>query len=761
MDELGVRMAMAPNDKFINLRGSQEKIDEAAEMINTFMKENYTEEMDIDQSDESVLVIGLNGAENYLQQMEKEFEVKVNLRKARHVVSIRGTEENVAKARASVSRFLYGGEGFCVLKVAVADSTLGIVIGKGGSNLQKLEKEFEGATLQVQRSSNTLLIRGTEEVVRPCWSSVVRMMATAKITETITIDSEQHDTVSATTVKRIMDNIPVAINVTEHSVKIRGTAADVRDAKLAVLDILGAGYEAKVDLCAQHFAKLRVAMKESSPFADIQSENDVVIEVDALSSSLGIKGKRANAKRAKLQIISFLESFYGDEFQKIKVARPLLKIIGDASKIGEISAISGALVFIDRDTSTIQGQGDPECVTKALAMVQGNLKEAEKLVFVAKFEPTDAWLIPKLIGKNGDVIQYLRDHSGCKVDVIRAESCVVISADEEETVQRGKQLLDNLVEKERKENVFIAIPEDAMPNFIGKGGANIKKLQEKYRVGIERMRKDPYRIHISGKTTSVAVTAKAVTDWLYNWESIYGSLVVPLNENELVGDDYFAPIENQFGVKVTVKKDALKLTVRGGSPDLRKDALKKIVEEMSKVRETAAARLAAERATAAEAEEEEEDDDEEEEDDEEEDEEEEETPAPPAPKPVVVPPQPTRTPVTNGTSRRGAPPRNGTNGHSREPAPPKASVAALGLLDMLVSTPSQMVSDTPQPPRAPEVPVAPAPSASGSQGGRALLNFLVSESTDNVSDNASEGQVTAAPARSTTYKSVSGFRVRV
>merc|ERR1712232_622965 len=180
------------SDSHVLLRGTKEKIEEAAVIVRDFILENYTSELEVQLDDEPILFNG--GSNNIITKIEKEHGVIVNFRKASHKVFIRGTQEKVDKAMAELKRFILGGDGFYVCKLKVPVSFIGIVIGKGGSNISRMEKEHQGVLVDLLRSSGNLSIRGPEVSVKNCRSQVITLLATARITELIPINAEQHET---------------------------------------------------------------------------------------------------------------------------------------------------------------------------------------------------------------------------------------------------------------------------------------------------------------------------------------------------------------------------------------------------------------------------------------------------------------------------------------------------------------------------------------------------------------------------------------
>ena len=180
-------------------------------------------------------------------------------------------------------------------------------------------------------------------------------------------------------------------------------------------------------------------------------------------------------------VLSFLEFLLPSEVERVKVIKPLMKSMGDPAALQSIASDSSASIILDRDISSIMlRSSNPENVQSAAIMVKARMKECEKLIHVYSFNREDAWIISKIIGPKGKSISALQKGSGCSIDVSKDDSLVVISGEAEEQVKQMKGKLDEIIEKAKKECIFLDIPESAMSAFIGKAGSNINKIRAKH-----------------------------------------------------------------------------------------------------------------------------------------------------------------------------------------------------------------------------------------------------------------------------------------
>merc|ERR1712087_519476 len=189
----------------------------------------------------------------------------------------------------------------------------------------------------------------------------------------------------------------------------------------------------------------------------------------------------------------------------------------------------------------------------------------------------DTWLIPKIIGKDGVTVREIETESGCKIDVSKAESTVTIQGESPEVAAQGKKAVYKLIEQARKENIFISIPDSAMSAFIGRGGDNVRKLSAKYKVKIERLKKEMSTIQIKGNVQSVELAAASVYKWLSDWESANEGIKLDVDESifrPIVGK--LNSIQKETGTKIDMNRRNGNLTIRGGNDVSRNHALTKI-----------------------------------------------------------------------------------------------------------------------------------------------------------------------------------------
>jgi len=566
----------------IILRGSAENIKKAGQIVRNFIKNNYIEEVQISAEDEPTLLTG--GSDSAINKLAKEFGVDLSLNRSKLVVQAKGEKDKVQPAVKRLNQFLHGGDGYTVSRIAVTEQALGVVIGKNGSKRAELEKKHEGVNLFIHRS-NRITIRGPEAAVEECRVDILRLVSSVRIQQIMSITPEQHEALTKDDkVKRATYGIPVSVTLTEGTLKLRGIFADVRDAQALLKEQMTGIYEARVELDAAQLTCVRGAIRDPSHFARMEESTGAKVSLDGNCSAIVVTGKRSQVRKAKSLVVGFLDFLLPDDFERLKISKPLHATVGEASVLADTAAVSGATVILDRDLSSIQVQSsDSEKIKKAVAILKEKIKDAEKLAFVINFDQSESWLIPLIIGKGGNRVNGLRLETGCQIEVNKAERTVTVTGEDEVTVAKAREALDQMIDTARKQCCFIELPADAIAAFLGRQGAHVKTFATEHKVEVERMRKDPCKVKVTGEEDAVISAKKALTGWIEAWEEKQAGSSMSIEKSSIPavlgrGGAVISALQKEFGCKVDINREELTLTVNGSNSEQREAALTKIRE---------------------------------------------------------------------------------------------------------------------------------------------------------------------------------------
>lgn len=514
----GGSLTINSSDTHVVLRGTREQVDVCANLVKNFIESNYIEDLIIPPDDLNLLFQGDNAL---VRQIEKDHNVTTILKKGRQVyLYVRGNQEDVQAAMRRVKQVLVGGDGFAVSKLPVPNGVVGSIVGKGGKNIKALESENHGVTIQIDKDSAGLSIRGPKEMVARVRSSIIATIASAKVVELFPISADQRKRINTPiAIRNIAASSSTEMTLDGSSVRIRGARSDVKEAISLLEEHLTGKYKAYIELDSTQLAKVRSATaKDPSHFERIRTTTNTEVELDDSANAICIIGKRSNVKRAKGFVLGVLGPILPFQLERIKVSKPLIKPVCDPESLTKIASDSGASVSFDRDLSSIIiRSSNPEMVLKASQLVDCRSAECEKLNYVQKFSPSEAWILPNIT--RGSTMQMLERDSGCSIEVSMEDSTIVISGNDESKVESAKTKVNDIIDRARRQCVFVDIPESTMPAFIGKSGAHIKTLRENHNVDIVRLSKEPTRVKIQGIESNVASAKAAVDEWLMRWEA--------------------------------------------------------------------------------------------------------------------------------------------------------------------------------------------------------------------------------------------------
>lgn len=537
-------------------------------------------EVEISPDDEPTLVTG--GKDSPIQKFSSEYGAEMNVMRSRLVVVVKGKKDKVEASVVRLNQFLHGGDGYRVSRLAVTESALGVVIGKAGAKRAELEKAHKGVHLYIHRS-NRITIRGPDEAVEACRIDILRLVSSVKIQQVMSLTPEEHGILSKPDViKRATHGIPVQVTLADDAVTIRGLFADVRDVQTMFKEQLTGVYEAVVDLEASQIACVRRACRDPSHFERMRTASNAEVKLDLTINAIVISGRRFNVRKAKSLVVGFLEFLIPADFARLEISKPLHATVGDAAALAEVSAVSGASVYLDRDLSAILIQSaDPGKVKIASDILKTKIENADKLAFVVTFGTPEAWLIPLIIGKGGIGVNTLRMETECNIEIDTMEHSVTVTGDDVANVAKARKLLDQMIDDARRQIAFVELPEDAVAAFLGRGGALIRAFAAEHNVECGRMRKSPTKVKITGEEGHVQAAKKAFEAWVEQWELTQAGTTITIDKSSIPvvlgkGGSVVASLQKEYGIQVDINRDELTLTVKGGTDELRDQVIEKI-----------------------------------------------------------------------------------------------------------------------------------------------------------------------------------------
>lgn len=117
------------NDTQLIVKGTQENITKAIELLKAFIEMNQVLEVEI--RDEDATLLFLRGDNSLLHAVETKYGIHATYRSNQGVLALCGEMEKMEAAKKDIHEFLYGGEGTAVVKLKVAEDAIGSIVGKG------------------------------------------------------------------------------------------------------------------------------------------------------------------------------------------------------------------------------------------------------------------------------------------------------------------------------------------------------------------------------------------------------------------------------------------------------------------------------------------------------------------------------------------------------------------------------------------------------------------------------------------------------
>jgi polyribonucleotide nucleotidyltransferase len=593
--EMGVSLNSERDRSVIVAKGEKEKVEEANELIQEFLAKNYTHEILLSADDKKAVLAG--GKDSMIANLSKELGVKLNSERDGSIILAKGEPDKVKAAVDRVNRFLKGGEGLEVTRIALNEQLLGLVIGRRGKTMTDLEKTHDKISISVDRVENAVTLRGPPIETEECRIEIMKLVSGARTTQIIDVTEEQRkDLDRSRTARRVAQSLSVQITGAGGKINVRGAAPDVQYVVALLNERISGVYESRITLEESHFLKLSEACLQSD-FRRIENSSGAKLVLDSTEKALVVCGSRDKVKLAKAEIATFFQFLFSPNFLLFPVSSPLVSAGRLPFSIADATAVSGATIHLDREIDSIYVSSvDLKKVERAAEILGPMIQAAEKLVYVLEINAAEEWLISTIIGKNGSRINSLRKELGCNIDVLSKECKITVTADNEELVAKARSTLEKVVDDARRGRAIVEIPEDAMAAFVGRSGAHIKEFRQTHAVEVQVMKNEPSAVRLTGDEKAVLAAKNAVIEWLTardqaNVQATAATATLQLKEHEVpavIGSKgvVIQSLEEEFGCRVQVDRSELSVTISGGTSEKREGALNKIKEILSGDSET-------------------------------------------------------------------------------------------------------------------------------------------------------------------------------
>ncbi|CAM9093343.1 unnamed protein product [Chrysoparadoxa australica] len=591
---LGVNMDISKNDGgVVRLRGRQECMDAAAAILEEFRLANFSTEVSILSDDFVVLQTGLSS------QLSEKCGVEMTLLRDRQLVRIKGKEESVKEAAALLEKALFGdGDGSSVMVVLDA-SAMGPVIGRGGANIKKMEKNW-GVNVDSLSSRNQVRLRGEPSAVAKAKTLLLEYVGALKITAVVPME-ENGQTPTPAALKALASELEIQVDWVEKAgsdgsggaVKLRGGVDQVVEGKGRVREMLmGKGKSSEeVKLSRQQCAELIKC--GDNCWRTVMDSNGVQVRIEEQSCSLFISGtKRSSVVQARKEVFSSLTLMFPGQFGSVAMPRAALGVVGSTPALGELTALTGATFIVDRPSACLRVLGEARQVQAAVEQLHTALEAWQSRNAAVPFQPCH---LSAIIGKNGSHVKELAEQYDVTIDVDRAANVCRITSNasaSSDAIKDAQKALEEVIERLTKEMTALDVPLAMVPRIIGKGGENIRKIQQDTGASLEFDKFDKGRLLIRGSPEHVEKAKTAMLEMIEPW--------VEQNQHESVdigpevvsavygpGGSVIRQLQEESGASLQVDKEAGVVSITGSAEAV---AMAKGLVEAVVSKEKAAAR---------------------------------------------------------------------------------------------------------------------------------------------------------------------------
>ena len=127
------------------------------------------------------------------------------------------------------------------------------------------------------------------------------------------------------------------------------------------------------------------------------------------------------------------------------------------------------------------------------------------------------WALSLILGRKGETVNAIRDESGVEIDVDSEANTVTLTG-ETENIAKAKAAIEKIIDENKVFMEEIELPEDSKGSFIGKGGVNIKVMQEGLEGVAFELDSSGSSVRVKGSEEGVKEGKERVEKWIEDYE---------------------------------------------------------------------------------------------------------------------------------------------------------------------------------------------------------------------------------------------------
>eukprot|EP00668_Euglena_longa_P020326 GGOE01025280.1.p1 GENE.GGOE01025280.1~~GGOE01025280.1.p1 ORF type:complete len:834 (-),score=299.97 GGOE01025280.1:282-2537(-) len=208
----------------------------------------------------------------------------------------------------------------------------------------------------------------------------------------------------------------------------------------------------------------------------LQEEFGVVLNVSPEKGEVQIKGAEDDITACEQAIAELLKNAEDSRCSAtmrydVGVSRELIGTGG--SNIQKIQEASGARINVESKTGTITITGPQAAVDLAKQILEEFFSATCRVML--KFKPDIGDVV---VGRGGKTVRRVQEETGVKSINIKKESGTIEIIGSKDSVQEAKKMYEELIQSFQSGGVEMKLAPDMVGAIVGKGGANIMKIQD-------------------------------------------------------------------------------------------------------------------------------------------------------------------------------------------------------------------------------------------------------------------------------------------
>jgi polyribonucleotide nucleotidyltransferase len=450
-------------------------------------------------------------------------------------------------------------------EVAIDPEMAPSVIGKGGANIQQLQKETKCYITVDREDRGRVIMRGTKAAIAVAKEKIEALCDTfAKEHQTVQFPVKLVGILIARMgdiLKKLEKEHGVRINVNRNDgvVKISGPEDSVTAAKASLAEIEESCCEESLDAVTAEEIGMVIG-KSGATIRRLTSTHKCEINVNRDASRIEFVGIQEHVNAARTEVEELVMLFRKENIELDVDPLFLPSFIGKG----------GEHIKKFRDTHKVDVSLGPRGSGGVKVRGKEELVQAAKDAIVAAeqfWKDTNATLpvqksqIDLLIGHKGETIKKLQVDSGCSIDLRRKELVARIRGDDPAKVKQAVEMVKEIIGvSDDWVTQKIPLPVPSASSFVvGRGGETIRRLQKEHHVAIDLSNKTEEQgfVSVSGLADKVQGAVEEIAKILHENVRYFKRLcidaaIIP----SFIGrrGDNIRHVQNESGADIEVRR---------------------------------------------------------------------------------------------------------------------------------------------------------------------------------------------------------------